>query len=109
MPTPDSGSTSGNGGKRRRTDNYTMAHSQIREDAHRKNDEEEQEQEEDEDEEVETPSQLPSQPLPEPDEEGDLKFYNPNQDPEARRRLRANMREHQRMLDGEFSTLVHGR
>ncbi|CAG5178879.1 uncharacterized protein ALTATR162_LOCUS8921 [Alternaria atra] len=109
MPTPDSGSTSGNGGKRRRTDNYTMARSQIREDAHRENDEEEQDEDEDEDEEVETPSQLPSQPLPEPDEEGDLKFYNPNQDPEARRRLRANMREHQRMLDDNRDDLVKSR
>jgi hypothetical protein len=45
---------------------------------------------------VETPSQI----TPESDEEGDLKFYNPNQDPEKRRKLRATMRDHQRMVDG---------
>lgn len=100
MPTPDSGSTSGNGGKRRRTDNYNMADSQSHEHAHGNQDEEQDD--DDDDEQAETPSQLP-----EPDEEGDLKFYNPNQDPEARRRLRANMREHQRMLDGESSILLH--
>lgn len=102
MPTPDSGSTSGNGGKRRRTDNYNMADSQSHEHAHGNQDEEQDDDDDDDDEQAETPSQLP-----EPDEEGDLKFYNPNQDPEARRRLRANMREHQRMLDGESSILLH--
>ncbi|CAN9163219.1 unnamed protein product [Alternaria alternata] len=99
MPTPDSGSTSGNGGKRRRTDNYNMADSQSHEHAHGNQDE--VQEDEDDDEQAETPSQLP-----EPDEEGDLKFYNPNQDPEARRRLRANMREHQRMLDDNRDDLV---
>ncbi|KAG9189477.1 hypothetical protein G6011_06345 [Alternaria panax] len=126
MPTPDSGSTSGNGGKRRRTDNYTMARSQIREDAH---DADEDAEQEDDDEQAKTPSQPPSQPpsqspsqppsqspsqppsqpLPEPEEEGDLRFYNPNQDPEERRRLRANMREHQRMLEDNRDDLVKSR
>jgi hypothetical protein len=50
--------------------------------------------------EVETPSQA------QPEEEGDLKFYNPNQDPEQRRKLRATMRDHQRMVDGEFGLTV---
>ena len=99
MPTPDSGSTTGNGSKRRRTDNYTMARPQIHEDD---NDEHEEEEEEDMHE-VETPSQPP----PESDEEGDQKYYNPNQNPEQRRRLRANMRDNHRMLEGESSNLVH--
>ncbi len=98
MPTPDSGSTTGNGGKRRRTDNYTMTQSQIHEDGSGEHEEEDEEDEE----EVETPSQPP----PESDEEGDLKYYNPNQNPEQRRRLRAHMRDHQRKLDGEFVRLV---
>jgi hypothetical protein len=98
MPTPDSGSTTGNGGKRRRTDNYTMATSQIYEDG-----QDEHQEEQEDNQEVETPSQPP----PESDEEDDLKCYNPNQDPEQRRRLRANMRDHQRMLDGELSNMVH--
>ena len=99
MPTPDSGSTTGNGSKRRRTDNYAMAQPQIYDDG---NDEHEEEEEEDMHE-VETPSQPP----PESDEEGDQKYYNPNQNPEQRRRLRANMRDNHRMLEGESSNLVH--
>jgi hypothetical protein len=103
MPTPDSGSAAGNGNKRRRTDNYTPAKSRVYEyDDDDEEEEEEEEEEEDGDDgandEVQTPSQLP----PESDEEGDLKFYNPNQDPEKRRKLRATMRDHQRMVDGKF-------
>lgn len=64
----------------------------------------EEEDEEDEEDGIDTLSQAVTQP--EPDEEGDLKFYNPNQDPEKRRQLRATMRDHQRMLDGEFDMAV---
>ena len=92
MPTPDSGSTAGNGSKRRRTDNYSMGQSQIYED------DEGEDGENDDDDAVETPSQMP----PEEGEEGYLRYYDPNQDPEKRRRLRATMRDHQRMVDGEF-------
>jgi hypothetical protein len=88
MPTPDSGSTASHGSKRRRTGDYDMAPSDVHQ-------EEEEEEEEDE---VESPSQ------PEPDEDGDLRFYNPNQDPEKRRKVRASMRDHQRMIDGAFAT-----
>ncbi|KAI4945448.1 hypothetical protein J4E86_009335 [Alternaria arbusti] len=102
MPTPDSGSTTGNGSKRRRTDNYAMAQPQIYDDGNDEHEEEEEEEEEDMHE-VETPSQPP----PESDEEGDQKYYNPNQNPEQRRRLRANMRDNHRMLEGESSNLVH--
>tara|TARA_R110002003_G_scaffold149_5_gene13529 strand:- start:6234 stop:6479 length:246 start_codon:yes stop_codon:yes gene_type:complete len=35
------------------------------------------------------------------DEQGNLRFYNPNQDPEQRRRLRATLRDHHRLVDGE--------
>ena len=41
-----------------------------------------------------------------PQEEGDLRFYNPNQDPEERRRLRATMRDHQRMMDDNRDEIV---
>lgn len=93
MPTPDSGSTTGNGSKRRRTDNYSMSHSQVYEDG-----QEDVEEEEDESEAVESPSQ----PQPDDGDEEHLQFYNPNQDPEQRRRLRANMRDHYRILDGKW-------
>ena len=103
MPTPDSGSTDGNGSKRRRTDDYSMADSRIYDD---------QADQEDEEEGVDTPSQsrlqadqVEDEDEGEDEEEGDLRFYNPNQDPEKRRRLRATMRDHQRMLDGRFSSM----
>jgi hypothetical protein len=41
----------------------------------------------------------------EEDEQGDLRFYNPNQDPEQRRRLRATLRDHHRVVDGELEIL----
>jgi hypothetical protein len=91
MPTPDSGSATGNGSKRRRTENYSMDQSQFYED------EQDGNSANNHGDEVETPSQV--QPEVE-DEEGYLKFYDPNQDPEKRRRLRATMRDHQRMVDG---------
>jgi hypothetical protein len=34
------------------------------------------------------------------DENNYSKAYNPNQDPDERRRLRANIRDHQRMVEG---------
>jgi hypothetical protein len=92
MPTPDSGSAGGAGSKRRRVDNYSMEQSQVYED------EQEGDGTNGDEDAVETPSQ--SQVTPESDEEGDLKYYNPNQDPEKRRKLRATMRDHQRMVDG---------
>jgi hypothetical protein len=67
-----------NGNKRRRTDEYSV----IQDDSEDSEDDE-------------------PHPQPEIDEEqGDQKFYNPNQDPEKRRRLRATMRDHQRMVQG---------
>jgi hypothetical protein len=110
MPTPDSGSTCGNGGKRRRTDNYTMAQSQIYEHArseHEDGEHDDDDDDDDGDDGVETPSQLPSQPLPELEEEGDLRWFNPYQPEKTRKALRANMRENHRKLDGGFSTSAH--
>jgi hypothetical protein len=89
MPTPDSSSTAGShASKRRRIGGYNLGGSEIFQD----------EAEEDGDEEAEddvTPVE------PEEDEEGDLKFYNPNQNPDQRRRLRASMRDHAREVEGE--------
>jgi hypothetical protein len=93
MPTPDTGSgstASGNGNKRRRTGENTGSGVNVYED-----EVEEEQEDADEEEENATPQEA------EEDEEGDLKFYNPNQDPEKRRRLRATLRDHQRMVDGK--------
>lgn len=93
MPTPDTGSkASGNGSKRRRTGEYSASGVEVYVD-------EPEDEDEDEEEEDATPAQ------PEEDEEGDLRFYNPNQDPEKRRRLRATLRDHQRMVEGEQSAV----
>jgi hypothetical protein len=90
MPTPDTGSTtSGNGNKRRRTGQYQGGGVDVYHDGAEEEQDDGEEPEEDA-----TPA------APEEDEEGDLRFYNPNQDPEKRRRLRATLRDHQRKVDG---------
>jgi hypothetical protein len=89
-----------NGNKRRRTDDYSV----IQDD-----DEDGDSDSDDSDDHVEQDSQEhdpPAQPEIE-EEEGDQKFYNPNQDPEKRRRLRATMRDHQRMVQGPLPPLRH--
>lgn len=89
MPTPDSGSAPGSrGNKRRRTGDYSMGGAGIYED-----------DPEDEDEDQDEVSR--ATPVPAEDEQGDMRFYNPNQDPEKRRQLRATMRDHSRMMEGE--------
>ena len=89
MPTPDTGSTgSSNGNKRRRTGRHSSTGVDVFQD----------ELEDDDDEDVPEDDVTPA--VPEEDEEGDLRFYNPNQDPEKRRRLRATLRDHQRMVEG---------
>ncbi|KAI2474560.1 Nse4 domain containing protein [Pyrenophora tritici-repentis] len=102
MPTPDSGSTSGNGSKRRRTDNYSLPQSQVYEDGQ---DEEEQAEEGDDLEAVDTPTQT----QPDNDDEEHSRFYDPHQDPEVRRRLRANMRDHARLLEDNRNDLIQSR
>jgi hypothetical protein len=89
-----------NGNKRRRTDDYSV----IQDD-----DEDGDSDSDDSDDHVEQDSQEhdpPAQPEIE-EEEGDQKFYNPNQDPEKRRRLRATMRDHQRMVQGPLPPPRH--
>jgi hypothetical protein len=76
-----------NGTKRRRTDAYSTA--------------EENTEDDDED------NEPPTQPELEDEDEGEQKFYNPNQDPEKRRRLRATMRDHQRMVEGSLPRLYY--
>ena len=80
-----------------------MMHSQIYEDGQEDDEEEEEEDEEEDEEDDESESvDTPSQTQPDHGDEEHLQFYNPNQDPEQRRRLRANMRDHYRLLDGKW-------
>jgi hypothetical protein len=95
MPTPDSGSTgTGNGSKRRRTGEYSVEGGAIYED------EPEEEQDDADGHEDEAVQNEATPPPTEEDEQGDLRFYNPNQDPEKRRQLRATLRDHSRMVEG---------
>ncbi|KAH8702898.1 Nse4 C-terminal-domain-containing protein [Phaeosphaeriaceae sp. PMI808] len=50
------------------------------------------------------PSQVTQDELE--DETGFGKFYNPNQDPEQRRRLRATIRDHSRMMDENRDVMI---
>ena len=92
IPTPDSGSTLGTGNKRRRTDHYNMnSASEIYED----------EYEEYEEETLEQQQQTGSEQAQEEDEEDSRrKLYDPNQDPEKRRRVRYQLRDNHRQLEG---------
>jgi hypothetical protein len=93
MPTPDSGSTAGsNTNKRRRTGTYNLGDSEIFQDEV----EEDEEEDEDGDEQDEAIAEEADD-----DEAEDLKFYNPNQNPDQRRRLRASMRDHAREVEGK--------
>ena len=90
MPTPDSGSTAGStANKRRRTGTYNLGDSEIFQD--------EVDVEEDEDEEEDEAIAEEA----DDDEAEDLKYYNPNQNPDQRRRLRASMRDHAREVEGK--------
>lgn len=106
MPTPDSGSAAGgNSNKRRRTGDYDRFTPVIFEDESADGIENENDEDDDDDEENVERQEVPEQGQAEAeDEEPNLRFYNPNQDPNQRRRLRASMRDHQRMVDGIFST-----
>jgi hypothetical protein len=97
MPTPDSGSVAGaNGSKRRRTGQYDMGASEIFEDGAEDDAEEDGG---DGDEHAAFSAQTPE------DENSYSKAYNPNQDPDERRRLRAKIRDHQRMVEGGLHVL----
>lgn len=99
IPTPDTGSTSGGGNnKRRRTSAYS-----ANGDAGVYEDEGEAEEDgEEEDAEAQSSQRHPTT-QPEEDEDSQNKLYNPNQDPEKRRRVRYQLRDHHRQLDGKFS------
>lgn len=100
IPTPDTGSTSGGtSSKRRRTGAYSAnGDAGIYEDEG----EAEEDGEEEEDAEVQSSQRQPTT-QPEEDEDSQNKLYNPNQDPEKRRRVRYQLRDHHRQLEGQFS------
>ncbi|KAF2629427.1 Nse4-domain-containing protein [Macroventuria anomochaeta] len=99
IPTPDTGSTTGGAGnKRRRTGDYSMNGApEIYED---------EGEEAEEDEQLGQPQQWREATTQSGEEEdGQSKLYNPNQDPEKRREVRYQLREHHRQLEenrGEF-------
>jgi hypothetical protein len=98
MPTPDSGSAAArSGSKRRRTGDYNLNSGGVYED----DPEDDIEEDDEEEEEANAPSAQPEE-----DEHDNLRFYNPNQDPEKRRRLRATLRDHQRMVDENKDEMV---
>jgi hypothetical protein len=90
LPTPRSGSSSEHGNKRRRTGDYSITDStqiyQDQDEYSEVRDEEENEENAEEDEE---------------DEE--TRNYDPHQDPDLRRQVRANIRQHHREIEGESS------
>ena len=98
IPTPDTGSTSGGtSNKRRRTSAYNAnSDAEIYEDEG----EAEEDGEEEEDAEVQSSQRQPTT-QPEEDEDSQNKLYNPNQDPEKRRRVRYQLRDHHRQLEGQ--------
>ncbi|KAF3044228.1 nuclear protein [Didymella keratinophila] len=100
IPTPDTGSTAGSGGnKRRRTDDYDLNRaSEVYED---------EDEEQDEEEEFEQ-SQRRRTATTQPEEEEDSrsKLYDPNQNPEKRRAVRYQLRENRRLLDDNRRELV---
>ncbi|KAF2875218.1 Nse4 C-terminal-domain-containing protein [Massariosphaeria phaeospora] len=100
LPTPSSGSTSGSGNKRRRTDNYDMESSQIFED----HDSGVAVQHDHDDDDQDEPGQSAT---PEGDDEDEsTRFYDPNQDPETRRKLRANIRNNHREMEENRDELI---
>lgn len=100
IPTPDTGSTIGStNNKRRRTGTYHVdGDAAVYEDEG----EEEEDGEEDEDADAGEAQSSQRQPTtqPEEDEDSQNKLYNPNQDPEKRRRVRYQLRDHHRQLEG---------
>jgi hypothetical protein len=101
IPTPDTGSTSGgSNNKRRRTSAYNAnGNAGVYEDEAEEDEAEAEEDGEEEDAEAQS-SQRQSTTQPEEDEDSQNKLYNPNQDPEKRRRVRYQLRDHHRQLEG---------
>lgn len=104
MPTPSSGSSSEHANKRRRTNGYSgVGSSQIYEDEDADNGAHvEDEGEEEEEEEEEQPQDNRVLDL----DEEDKRFYDPQQDPEFRRQLRAGIRNHQRQMEGTYFPIL---
>ena len=92
LPTPTSGSGSAN--KRRRTNNYTADDTEIYLD----DDASEVQPIEDADPADPGPAFVTS---PDEDEDEATKYYDPQQDPDIRRKVRANIRNHQREMEGK--------
>ncbi|PSN74692.1 Nse4-domain-containing protein [Corynespora cassiicola Philippines] len=97
LPTPTSGSGSAN--KRRRTNNYTADDTEVYVD-------------DDASEVQPTDDADPADPgpafvtTPDEDEDEATKYYDPQQDPEIRRKVRANIRNHQREMEDNRDELV---
>ncbi|KAF2648253.1 Nse4-domain-containing protein [Lophiostoma macrostomum CBS 122681] len=128
LPTPQSGSSAGNANKRRRTDDYSAADSTAiyadedededeDEDAEAElddavqvelDDEDEMDQEEDEseDENASASASASASAAPAVPEDEVTKYYDPDQDPEIRRQLRANIRNHRREIEDNRDVLV---
>jgi len=96
IPTPDTGSTAGSGGnKRRRTDDYDLNGAS---EAYEDEDEEQDEEEESE----RSYRRRTATTQPEEEEDSQSKLYDPNQNPEKRRAVRYQLRENRRLLDGQY-------
>lgn len=107
IPTPDTGSTAGSASnKRRRTGAYsTNGEPAVYEDE----EEEDEDEDEDEDEELAEAQGRRRQTITQPEEEEDIQttLYNPNQDPEKRRQVRYQLRDHHRQLEGTLFTIQY--
>jgi hypothetical protein len=115
LPTPQSGSSAGNANKRRRTDDYSAADSAaIYQDDDDDEEAEQEDDDDDDDDEMEAegedasaasedqPAASEDPPAADEDPEDRLtKWYDPDQDPEIRRQLRTNIRNHRREIEGE--------
>ncbi|KAJ8116485.1 hypothetical protein OPT61_g2096 [Boeremia exigua] len=101
IPTPDSGSTSSRAGhKRRRTENHSLNARDV--------DDEEDVEDDDEVEEEPRQSRVATS-QPEEEEDSQSKFYNPNQDPEKRRQVRYQLRDHHRQLEENRDAFIQAK
>ena len=92
LPTPQSGSSTGNSNKRRRTNDYSAASSAAIYEDHDAQHEEQDEVEEDE---------LDASAMPDDTVDKLTEFYDPQQDPDIRREVRSRIQNNHRDIDGE--------
>ncbi|KAF2993520.1 nuclear protein [Curvularia kusanoi] len=99
IPTPDTGSTTGSASKKRRRASAYDANGEsgIYED------------EDQEDEDAANGRRRQATATPEEDEDSQNKLYNPNQDPEKRRRVRYQLRDHHRQLEENRDAFVQAK